>query len=155
MFLPTCPTRDIVRESKGSSSCPCRKRLYLANELRVLSCCFPSDWRGQPIRDNLQVKHAIQRKLGTYKESEPPKPTAPIQETTMTESNHEPTKNLPAVVTPRTITTVMSVASIKDQYTFTSQRWQDAVRVEDVRLQQRRPGLRAGGACGGDMTRAH
>jgi hypothetical protein len=150
-ILPSCP---LALNAKEARHCPARKRLYLPNDLRVLGCCHPSDWRGSLIRDNLQVKHAIQRKLGTYKESEPPKPTAPIQETTMTESNNEPTKNLPAVVTRQTLTKSFSVAPLKDQHLYLAamaKMFYDSKMFGCNNIGQ---AYVLACACGGDPTRA-
>lgn len=46
-ILPTCP---LLLTRTQHTKCPCRRRVY-RGDLRVLSCCYPNNWKGDPIRD--------------------------------------------------------------------------------------------------------
>ncbi len=82
-ILPSCP---LFLNTKEAAHCPCRKRLYNVKpgDLRVLSCTYPTDYRGEYFRDELQVKLNIQKRLNKGKPPKLPKPPKPKKEKKMT-----------------------------------------------------------------------
>jgi hypothetical protein len=90
-ILPTCPLALSATEAKH---CPAKKRLYNVPpaDLRVISCQYPNDYRGEPIRDDLRVKQSIQAKLEKSKPAKPPK------EKKMTTPEAQPAKPATALV---------------------------------------------------------
>ena len=61
-ILPECP---LALNSTGAKKCQCRKRLYHVQpgDLRVLSCTYPVDWRGNPVNEakptNLEIDMSL------------------------------------------------------------------------------------------------
>jgi hypothetical protein len=85
-ILHECPLDLTAKEAK---ECPCRKRLYHVPpaDLRVLSCTFPDNWKGEPIRDPqaLAAKLKSTSKVNKSKRGKESMSTA-------TPANTEPTK---------------------------------------------------------------
>jgi hypothetical protein len=81
LILESCP---LGLKSTECKKCPCRKRLYDFGpyDLRVLSCCYPENWRGEPIRHPEAIVANIR---GENKR--PPRPTKPAEEKPMSEEN--------------------------------------------------------------------
>lgn len=55
-ILSACPLRISHAQH---SKCPCRRREYRPGDLRVLTCTFPKNWRGEPIRDPDRLRDAL------------------------------------------------------------------------------------------------
>lgn len=65
-ILPDCP---LALSSAQAKFCLCKKRLYHVPpaDLRVLSCTFPNDFRGEPIRDVAALQASIEARRPSKK----------------------------------------------------------------------------------------
>lgn len=54
-IIPACPLQLTKAQHKR---CPCRRRVY-RGDLRVLSCTYPNNWKGEPIRDPDRLRAAL------------------------------------------------------------------------------------------------
>lgn len=78
-ILSQCP---LLLNTSEAKHCPCRKRLYLPNDLRVLSCTHPYTWRDDIIGDPAAVKANIRTRINKLK-LDKAKPQEPKKEPNM------------------------------------------------------------------------
>jgi len=75
-ILEVCP---LALSSATAKKCPCKKRLYHVgpSDLRVLSCTFPNDWKGNPVRNPEALAAKLREKV---KAARPSKATKQARE---------------------------------------------------------------------------
>jgi hypothetical protein len=123
----------------------------MPNDLRLLSCTHPNDYRGQLLREPDRVKQNIQTRIA---KSKPPKP---VKETT-TMPTHEtlpvpPTAANSLTVTSQTMTKAMSVAPISAQGDFIIRMGKMIAASKMFGCNNDAQGCILAAACGGDMSR--
>lgn len=105
-ILPACPLGLTATEGKV---CPCKQRVWLPNDIRVLTCTHPNDYRGERIVNEAKFVAAIQKKVEVKKNERNEKRKAnervepmAATETAAADDKKKSAKELPVMTMDRT-----------------------------------------------------